>query len=100
MKIATGQQDDCTTSCLWDYNDFNNYYKTMAIDLSKQQEVDADPKAMQQINFTGNLDWAAGATMLFIIEEAKKTIVDFSQETVKALWMCSIILFCYNLIPI
>ena len=58
-----------------------------AIDLNKQQALDADPKAIQQINFTGNLDWAAGATMFFIIEEAKETILDFSQGTVKVLWI-------------
>ena len=54
QKIATGQGDDYTTSCLLDYNYFNNCYKMIAIDLSKQQAL--DPKAMQQINFTGHLD--------------------------------------------
>ena len=68
--IATGQGDDCTTGCLLDFNFFNSYYKMIAIDLSKQQGFDADPKAIQQINFTGNLDLAEGATMFFIIEEA------------------------------
>ena len=82
-KIATGQGDDYTTGCLLDYNYFNNYYKMIAIDLSKQQALDADPKAIQQINFTGNLDRAEGATMFFIIEEAKETVLDFSQGTVK-----------------
>ena len=53
-KIATGQGDDCTTSCLLDYPYFLEHYKLIAIDLSKQQRLDADPKAMQQINFTGN----------------------------------------------
>ena len=48
----------------------------IAIDLSKQQALDIDPNAIQQINFTGNLDRAAGATMVFIIEEAKETILD------------------------
>ena len=57
----------------------------IAIDLSKQQELDADPKATKQINFTGNLDRAGNTTMFFIIEEAKETILDFSQRTVKAL---------------
>ena len=47
----------------------------IAIDLSKQQSLDADQKAIQQINFTGNLD--PEATMFFIIEEAKETILDF-----------------------
>ena len=40
---------------------------------------------MQQINLTGNLDPAASATMFFIIEEAKETVLDFSQGTVKVL---------------
>ena len=52
------------------------------LDLSKQQALDADPKAMQQINFTGNLGQDECATMFFIIEEAKETILDFSQGTV------------------
>ena len=56
QKIATGQRDDYKTGCLLDYNYFKNHYKMTAIDLSKQQALDADPKAIQQINFTGNLD--------------------------------------------
>ena len=55
-KIATGQGDDCTTVFLLDYNYFNIYYKMIAIDLSKQQAIDADPKATQQNSFTGNLN--------------------------------------------
>ena len=54
--IATGQRDDYTTGCLLDYIDFKEHYKLIAIDLSKQQKLDADPKAIQQINFTGNLE--------------------------------------------
>ena len=96
-KIATGQGDDYTTGCLLDYNYFNNYLKMTAIDLSKQQALDADPKAIQQINFTINLDQAADATMFFIIEEAKETILHFLQGTVKVLRMCSTILFCSNI---
>ena len=57
----------------------------ITIDLSKQQELDADPKALQQINFTGNLDRLGNTAMFFIIEEAKETILDFSQGTVKVL---------------
>ena len=52
-----------------DYNYFKEHYKMIAIDLSKQQELDSDPKAIQQINFTGNLEQQA--TIYFIIEEAK-----------------------------
>ena len=55
----------------------------LAINLSKQQELDADPKAIHQINFTKNLDQEAGATIFFIIEEAKEIVLDFLQETVK-----------------
>ena len=57
----------------------------IAIDLSKQQALDADPKTIQQINFTANLDRNENITMFFIIEEAKETILDFSQGTVKVL---------------
>ena len=53
-KIATGQGDDYTTGCLLEYNYFKEYYKMIAIDLSKQQVLDADPKTIQQINFTEN----------------------------------------------
>ena len=78
QKITTGQRDNYTTSCLLYYIYFKNYCKMIAIYLSKQQALDADPKAMQQINFTGNLDRAGNKTMFFIIEEAKETILDFS----------------------
>ena len=49
-KIATGQGDDYTTGCLLDYIYFNNYYKMIVLDLSKQQVLDVDPWAIQQIN--------------------------------------------------
>ena len=52
QKIATGQGDNYTTGCLLDYNYFNNYSKMIAINLNKQQALNADPKATQQINFT------------------------------------------------
>ena len=69
-KIVTGQGDDYTTGCLLDYNYFKNYYKMIAMYLTKKQAVDADPKAIQLINFTGTLEQQA--TILFITEEAKK----------------------------
>ena len=84
-KIATGQGDDYTTGCLLDYPYFANTYKMIAVDLSKQQALDADPRAIQQINFTGNLDRAGNTIVYFILEEAKETILDFSQGTVKVL---------------
>ena len=61
------------------------YYKLTAIDLIKQQKLDADPKAVQQINFTENLDRAQGSTKFFFIEELKETVLDFSKGTVKVL---------------
>ena len=84
-KIATGQGDDYTTGCLLDYPYFKNHYKMSAIDLSKQQALDAYPRAIQQINFTANLDSNENTTMFFIIEKAKETVLDFSQGTVKVL---------------
>ena len=77
-KIATGQEDDYTTTCLLDYPYFKESYKMIAIDLSKQQVLDADPRATQLINFTVNLDRAGNTTMFFVIEEAKETALDFS----------------------
>ena len=84
-KVATGQGDDYTTDCLLDYIYFKNYYKMIAVDLSKQQALDADPKAIQQINFTANLDRAGNTRFYFILEEAKETVFEFSQGTVKVL---------------
>ena len=84
-KIATGPGDDYATGCLLDYSYFNNPYKMIAIDLSKQQVFNADPRAIEQINFTANLDRDGNTTMFFIIEEAKETVLDFPQGTVKVL---------------
>ena len=55
------------------------------IDLRKQQALDADPKAIQQISFTGNLDRVGSTAMFFIIEKARETILDFSHGTVRVL---------------
>ena len=84
-KITTGQGDGYTTGCLLDYPYLKNHYKMIAIDLSKQEALDADPRAIQQTNFTADLDRAGNTTMFFIIEEAKETVLDFSQGTVKVL---------------
>ena len=84
-KIAIGQGDDYTTGCLLDYTYFKKNYKMIAIDLSKQQALDADPRAIQQINFTVNLDTDGNTRFYFILEEAKETIFEFSQGTVKVL---------------
>ena len=56
-----------------------------AINLSKQQSLDADPRAIQQISFTANLDRVGNTTMFFLIEEAKETVLKLSQGTAKVL---------------
>ena len=84
-KIATGKGDDYTTGCLLDYPYFKKNYKMIAIDLSRQNQLDTDPRAIQQINFTANLDRDGNTTIFFITEEAKETIFEFSQGTVKVL---------------
>ena len=84
-KVATGQIDDCTRGCLLDYPYFKENCKMIAIDLSKQQALDANPRAIQNINFTANLDRAGNTTMFFIIEETKETVLDSLQRTVKVL---------------
>ena len=89
-KITVGQGDDYTNGCLLHYKYFKKHYKMIAVDLCKQQVVDADPKAIQQINFTANLDRDGNTRFYFILEEAKETVFEFSQGTVKV--------YKYNLI--
>ena len=84
-KIAIGQGDDYTNCCLLNYFYFKDHYKMISIALNKQQALDADPRAIQQINFTANLDRAGNTTIFFIIEEPKETALDFFQGTVKVL---------------
>ena len=82
MKILW---DDYATGCLLDYSYFKENYKMIAIDWSKEQALDTDPRAIQQINFIANLNIAGNTTMFFITEEAKETVLDFLQGTVKVL---------------
>ena len=85
IKIVTGQGDDYMQLVVCQIFLFQKSLQINAIDLSKQQALDADPRAIQQINFTANLDRNGNTTMFFIIEEAKETVLDFSQGTVKVL---------------
>ena len=82
-KIAIGQGDDYTTGCLLDYPFFKDHYKLIAIDSSKQQALNTDPRAIQKINFTANLDRNANTTMFLIIEEVKVTVLNFLKGHVK-----------------
>ena len=81
-KIATGQGDDYTTGCLLDYEYVKEHYRLIAIDLSKQQKLNADPKAM--LNFTISIE--KETSIFFITEEGKETVLDFSKGTVKLYW--------------
>ena len=83
-KIAKGKGNDFMTGCLLHYPYFKENYKMIAIDLNKQQVLDADPRKIQQINFTSNLD-RENTTIFFIIEQEKETIFELSQGTVKVL---------------
>ena len=84
-KIAACYGEDYTTGCLLDYPYFIETYKMIAVDLSKQKALDFDPIAIQQINFTANLDRAGNTRVYFILEEAKEAVLDFSQRIVKVL---------------
>ena len=76
----TDQRNDYRTGCLLDHVYFEKYYKMIrydesiikSTDLSKQQVLVADPKSIQQIEFTENLDWAGRTAMYIVIEEVKK----------------------------
>ena len=72
---------------LLDYVYFKNYYKMIAIDLSKQQAQNANLKTIQQINFNWNLDCTGNTTIFFIIEEANETILGISQVHVRVIWI-------------
>ena len=84
-KIVTAPRDDYTNGCLLDYPFFKNHYNMLALNLSKQQALDADLKAIQQTYFTGNLNQGEVAKMFFIIVEVKETILEFSQGTMRVL---------------
>ena len=82
-KAATGKGDDYTTGCLLDYPYFRDSYKMIAVDLSRQQALDADLRVIQQINLTANLDRPGNTRIYFILEESKETRLNFAQGTVK-----------------
>ena len=85
QKITNGQGDDYTVSCLLYYPHLKKHNEMISKYLDKQKELDFDPKAIQQINYTANLDRAGYTIMLLILQEVKETILYFSQRTVKLL---------------
>ena len=80
-KISTEQGDDYTTGWLLDFAYFKNNYRLFAADLSKQEVLDADSRAIQQINFRGKTSQAA--IIYNIYEKSKETILQFSKGTTK-----------------
>ena len=55
LKLTTGESEDYTTGCLLDYDYIKNHYRLIAVDLSRQKELDADPKAIQHVDLVGQL---------------------------------------------
>ena len=85
QKIVTGQGVHYTNGCLLDYNYFKNYYKMIGIKSSKQQALDDDPKAIQQVNFTGNLDRANSCHNFFQDWRIKRNCFRFSTSNCKSI---------------
>ena len=82
-KVSTGQGDDYTTGCLLEFAYFEKNYRLIVADLSKQKALDVDPKAIQQIIFTGKTDNTI--RVYYILEQSKETILEFSKGTTKVL---------------
>ena len=80
-KVIVGKGEDYTTGSLLDYNYFDKHYKLVAVDLSKQKELDADPRAIQQIEFKYML--GTNSTIYWVLEKSKETILEFYKGTVK-----------------
>ena len=77
-KIATGKGDNYTTGCLLDYQYFKNHYQLTPVDLSKQKELDSDPRAIQQIEFYGMLK--TKSQVYTVLGKSKEVILEFSKE--------------------
>ena len=84
-KTATGQGDDYTTGCLLDYRYFKDHYNLIAVDLSKQNELDSDSRVIQQIEFY----WMLKTTsqVCTVLEKSKETMLEFYKRTAKLLWI-------------
>ena len=80
-KIMIGKGEDYTTGSLLDYNYFDKHYKLVVVDLSKQKELDADPRAIQQIEIKDMLE--TNSTIYWVLEKSKETILEFYKGTAK-----------------
>ena len=76
-----GKGEDYTTGSLLDFNYFNEHYKLVAVDLSRQKELDVGPRAIQQIEFKYMLQ--TDSTIYWVLEKPKETILEFYKGTVK-----------------
>ena len=74
------KNNDYTSGNLLDYDYFSNHYRLIAIDLSKQIELE-NPDLKQQINFIGKLERTEGATLFFIIKKSEEITFEFSQNS-------------------
>ena len=84
-KTTTGQGDDYTTECLLDYQYFKDHYNLIAVDLSKQKELDVDSRAIQQIEFYGILK--TNSQVWTVLEKSKETMLEFYKRAAKVLWI-------------
>ena len=80
-KVMIGKGEDYTTGSLLDFNYFDKHYRLVAVDLSKQKELDADPRTIQQIEFKYML--GINSTIYWVLEKSKDTILEFYKGTVK-----------------
>ena len=80
-KVMIGIREDYTSGSLLDYNYLKQHYKLVAVDLSKQKELDTDPRAIQQIEFKYML--GTNSTISWVLEKSKETILEFYRGTVK-----------------
>ena len=80
-KVMIGKGGDYATGSLLDFNYFDKHYKLIAVDLSKQKELDADPRAIQHIEFKYTL--STNSTIYWVLEKSKETILEFYKGTVQ-----------------
>ena len=80
-KVMTGKGEDYTTGSLLDYNYFLKHHKLVVVDLSKQKELDADPRAIQQIEFKYMLP--TNSTIYWVLEKSKETVLELYKGTVE-----------------
>ena len=80
-KVMIEKREDYTTGSLFDFNYFDKHYKLVGVDLSKQKELDADPRAIQQIELKYML--GTNSNIHWVLEKSKETILDFYKGIVK-----------------